>query len=156
MTHSKRPKHVTHVYKQNSALSKIRQHAQLLEQMNHLFQQQLPAQFSAHCKLANIHDKTLIIHTDNASYSSLLRFQAPSLCQSLSQKLGIDINTIDVKVRPHYRPFEKQSTNPLSLPTTAAEALVQTAESMSDGPLKTALEKLAKRRASQQSTQQDD
>jgi len=147
MTTRKRPDLVSDICQKNPMLLRIRQHAQLLEQLNHRFQQHLPAQFSAHCKLANIHGSTIIIHTDNASYSSLLRFQAPTLCQSLSQELGIDITTIDVKVRPDHVPFETQSTNSLSLPDTAAEGILETADSMPDGPLKKALEKLAKRRS---------
>jgi len=145
MTTRKRPDSLSDICQQNPALKRIRQRAQMLEQLNHRFQQLLPAQFSAHCKLANIDDTTLVIHTDNASYSSLLRFQAPTLCRTLSQELGIDITTLTVKVRPEHVPFETQSTNSLSLPETAAEGLRQTADAMDDSALKKALEKLAKR-----------
>ena len=68
------PKVINNIFKNNTALSKIAKHAQLLNRLNHTFQQSLPAQFSAHCKLANIKGDTLVIHTDNPSYSSLLRF----------------------------------------------------------------------------------
>lgn len=143
---SKRPTRINHVCLNNPAMLKIAQRAQLLERLNHSFQQCLPAQLSAHCKLANIKDSTVVIHTDNASYSSLIRFQAPILCQTLSRELDLDINTIEVKVRPHYHPFVNQSSNSLSLPNDAADAMDQTAEGMEDGALKTALQKLAKRR----------
>ena len=142
---AKRPTQINRVYEKHPTLKKITRHAQLLERLNHAFQQSLPAQFSAHCKLANIHGSTLVIHTDNASYSSLIRFQAPTLCQTLSQELSLDINTIEVKVRPSYSPFENQSSNPISLPSSASTALKQTAETMEEGPLKAALERLAKR-----------
>lgn len=145
---SKRPNSIADICQQNPALQHIRQHAQLLDRVNHLFQQHIPAQFSAHCKLANINNSTAIIHTDNASYSSLLRFQAPTLCRHLSEILELDITTIEVKVRPAYHRFEKQSTNSLTLPSDAADALIQTADGMDNGPLKTALNKLAKRRRS--------
>jgi hypothetical protein len=145
---AKRPIQVNSVYQKNPALHKITQHAQLLEQLNHVFQQSLPAQFSAHCKLANIDGSTLVIHTDNASYSSLIRFQAPTLCQALSQALSLDITTIKVKVRPNYQPFVTQAPNTLTLPESASTALKQTAESIEEGPLKAALERLAKRQQS--------
>jgi hypothetical protein len=141
----RQPKPINSIFKNHSALSKINQRTQLLDRLNHAFQQSLPAQFSAHCKLANINGKTLVVHTDNASYSSLLRFQAPALCRTLSQELALDITTLEVKVRPSFVHFENQPSNPISLPKSAATALQQTAENMDDGPLKAALEKLARR-----------
>lgn len=139
------PKLITSIVKNHSALSKINQRTQLLERLNHAFQQSLPAQFSAHCKLANINGKTLVVHTDNASYSSLLRFQAPALCRTLSQELALDINMLEVKVRPRFVHFENPPGDPRSLPQSAATALQQTAEGMDDGPLKAALKRLATR-----------
>jgi hypothetical protein len=139
------PKPITSIVKNHSALSKINQRTQLLDRLNHAFQQSLPAQFSAHCKLANINGKTLVVHTDNASYSSLLRFQAPALCRTLSQELALDITTLEVKVRPRFVHFENQPADPRSLPESAATALQQTADNMDDGPLKSALERLATR-----------
>ena len=140
------PKVINNIFKNNTALSKIAKHAQLLNRLNHTFQQSLPAQFSAHCKLANIKGATLVIHTDNASYSSLLRFQSPVLCRALSRELEVDIKKLEVKVRPHFVSFEKQPLNPMFLPESAANSLQQTADSMDKGPLKTALEKLATRK----------
>lgn len=139
------PKPITSIVKNHSALSKINQRTQLLDRLNHAFQQSLPAQFSAHCKLANINGKTLVVHTDNASYSSLLRFQAPALCRTLSQELALDITTLEVKVRPRFVHFENQPADPRSLSESAATALQQTADNMDDGPLKSALERLATR-----------
>jgi hypothetical protein len=139
------PKPITSIVKNHSALSKINQRTQLLDRLNHAFQQSLPAQFSAHCKLANINGKTLVVHTDNASYSSLLRFQAPALCRTLSQELALDITTLEVKVSPRFVHFENQPADPRSLPESAATALQQTADNMDDGPLKSALERLATR-----------
>lgn len=140
------PKAINNIFKSNTALSKIAKQAQLLNRLNHTFQQSLPAQFSAHCKLANIKGDTLVIHTDNASYSSLLRFQSPVLCRALSRELEVDIKKLEVKVRPHFVSFEKQPLNPMFLPESAANSLQQTADSMDKGPLKTALEKLATRK----------
>lgn len=145
---AKEPTHINDVCHKHPTLKKITQHAQLLERLNHAFQQSLPAQFSAHCKLANISGTTLILHTDNAAYSSLIRFQAPVLCKKLSQDLSLDINTIEVKVRPNQPLFENQSSNSIALPASASTALKQTADTMEDGPLKAALERLALRKKS--------
>ncbi|MGY8866265.1 MAG: DUF721 domain-containing protein [Methylophagaceae bacterium] len=140
------PKAINNIFKSNTALSKIAKQAQLLNRLNHTFQQSLPAQFSAHCKLANIKGDTLVIHTDNASYSSLLRFQSPLLCKILSRELETDIKILEVKVRPHFVSFKDQPSNPISLSESAATSLRQTADNMDEGPLKIALEKLAARK----------
>ncbi|RKZ95447.1 MAG: hypothetical protein DRQ40_03615 [Gammaproteobacteria bacterium] len=142
---TRQPERIDSVCQQNSSLYKLSQRARFLAELNHILQQTLPTQFSAHCRLANIKDETLIIHTDNASYASLIRFQAPVLCKTLSTELNITIRNLEVKVRPFYIPLQNSHKNTLSLPRTAAETIQHTAQSIEDGPLKTALEKLAKR-----------
>ena len=143
----KRPERINSICKHHSVLSKLTQRAQNLEQLNHLLQQTLPTQFSAHCRLANLNGDKLIIHTDNPSYASLIRFQAPVLCKTLSDELNQNIKHIEIKVRQHYYPLQDKTTNDLSLPNDAATALTETANNLDEGPLKTALNKLAKRQA---------
>ncbi len=126
-------------------LHQLSQRAKLLEQLNHTLQQALPAPFAAHCRLANIDNATLIIHTDNASYASLIRFQAPVLCKTLSTKLAMTVDKIEVKVRPHYSPLQNTILNTISLPKSAATSLQQVAQTIDNDSLKTALEKLLKR-----------
>jgi hypothetical protein len=141
----KRPEHINSICKHHSALSKLTQRAHTLEQLNHVFQQTLPTQFSAHCRLANLSGDKLIIHTDNPSYASLIRFQAPVLCKTLSNELNTTIKHIEIKVRQHFYPKQDKAPNDLSLPNSAAKALLETANDLDEGPLKTALNKLAKR-----------
>lgn len=142
---TRQPERIDSVCQQNSMLHKLSQRARFLAELNHILQQTLPTQFSAHCRLANISDETLIIHTDNASYASLIRFQAPVLCKTLSTELNVIIKKIEVKVRPFYIPLQNGHSSAISLPRTAAISLQQTALSIDNEPLKTALEKLAKR-----------
>ncbi|MDF1587750.1 MAG: DUF721 domain-containing protein [Gammaproteobacteria bacterium] len=137
--------HIKNVYQQNDILKRLSQHTQLLAQLNHVLQQSLPPQYSAHCRLANIKDDTLIIHTDNASLASMVRFQAPILCKTLSDQLDRSFSKIIVKVKPHHIPLNNPNTNMLSMPENAARTIQQTAHDLEDGSLKTALEKLAKR-----------
>jgi len=142
---TRQPKRIDSVCQQNSMLNKLSQRARFLAELNRILQQTLPTQFSAHCRLANISNETLIIHTDNASYASLIRFQAPVLCKTLSTELNVIITKIEVKVRPFYVPLQNGHSNTISLPRKAAETLQDTAQHLEDGPLKTALENLAKR-----------
>ncbi|MDC9725049.1 MAG: DUF721 domain-containing protein [Gammaproteobacteria bacterium] len=130
----------------NSQLSKLAQRTQQLSKLNYILQQAMPPQFSAHCQLANVREQTLVVHTDNASYASLLRFQANTLCAALSEYLPQPVTKLEVKVRPRYETIKSEGTSSISLPMGAADALTQTAEEMEEGPLKVALQKLAKRR----------
>ena len=81
---TKQPKKIRSICQQNSVLHQLSQRSKKLEQLNYLLKQALPSQFSAHCRLANINNSTLIIHTDNASYASLIRFQSPVIIKTLS------------------------------------------------------------------------
>jgi len=141
-----KPEKISSVYTKNSQLSKLSQRAQQLNQLNYILQQVMPAQFSAHCHLANIHDQTLVIHTDNASYASLLRFQASTLCTALSEHLPQPVSKLEVKVKPPLAPKQTDTSTTITLSNDAADALTQTADSMEEGLLKEALQKLAKRR----------
>lgn len=140
-----KPEKVSLVCKQNSQLYNIAQRAQKLNHLNFILQQIMPPQFSAHCQLANISNQTIIIHTDNASYASLLRFQAKTLCKAVSENTSQNVTKLEVKVKPSFQPIQPSHTNPISLPTNAATSLSQTADSLEDGPLKTSLQKLAQR-----------
>lgn len=142
---TKQPQRIDSVCQHNSMLHQLSRRARLLEQLNYLLQQALPTPFAAHCRLANIHDATLFIHTDNASYASLIRFQAPVLCKTLSTELDMPIDKIDVKVRPNYVPLQRTNVNSISLPKSAAASLLQAAQTIDNEPLKIALEKLVKR-----------
>jgi hypothetical protein len=137
--------HITHVYQQNDLLKRLTQHTQLLAQLNHLLQQSLPPNYSAHCHLANIKDGVLIIHTDNASLASMIRFQAPALCKTISEQLGQTFNKLEVRVKPNHILLNTPVTNRISMPESAAKTIHEMAEGLDDGTLKTALEKLAKR-----------
>jgi len=141
-----KPERISAVCTKSSRLNQLSQRAQKLNQLNYILQQVMPPQFSAHCHLANIHNQTLVVHTDNATYASLLRFQANTLCKALSEHLSQAVNKLEVKVKPPIKLKQTDSSPTLFLPKDAAEALEQTADAMEDGALKTALEKLAKRR----------
>lgn len=140
-----KPEKVSLVCKQNSQLHNIAQRAQKLNHLNFILQQIMPPQFSAHCQLANISNQTIIIHTDNASYASLLRFQAKTLCKAVSEHTSQNVTKLEVKVKPSFQAIQPSNTNPISLPTNAATSLSQTADGLEDGPLKTSLQKLAQR-----------
>ena len=143
---TKKPEHVSILYKQNNVLSQLSERTQHLSKLDAVLQHVIPAQFASHCHLANINKHTLVIHTDNANYASLLRFQATSLCKAISEHLPQIVNKLEVKVKPKLQKSLTEVASRQPLPDNAALALQQTAKYMEDGPLKTALNKLANRR----------
>lgn len=142
---SDKPEKVSLVCKQNSQLYKISQRVQKLNHLNYILQQVMPPQFSAHCLLANINNQTIIVHTDNATYASLLRFQANTLCKVISEHTSQNVTKLEVRVKPSFQAIKPNNPNTLSLPGNAAQSISQTADGLDDGPLKIALQKLAKR-----------
>ncbi|PCJ31630.1 MAG: hypothetical protein COA90_05580 [Gammaproteobacteria bacterium] len=144
-----KPKRISLVCTKNSVINTLAKRAQQLNKLNYILQNVMPPQFSAHCHLANISENTLVIHTDNASYASLLRFQSHVICNSLSPHLPQIVNKLEVKVRPKFILSNTPKPSPISLSNDAAKSLQQTADNIEDGPLKSALERLAKRRSTQ-------
>ena len=139
------PKKINAICKKNKMLFRLGQHAQLIERLNHTLHQTLPLKFSSHCIIANINGKTLVLHTDNASFASLIRFQVPSLCKTFSSDLDIAINHIEIKVRPKVGVATPKKKSPAPLPKTASIVLKETAVHIDNEALRASMEKLAKR-----------
>jgi len=133
------------IYNKNSKLNQLSQRVQRIKQLNETLKSLLPPQFSEHCYLANVNEHTLVVHTDNASYASLLRFQAPALCEALSKHLPQIVNKLDVRVRPKNNSSSNSEIKTITMTNDTAAALQQTADSLDEGPLKQALARLAQR-----------
>lgn len=142
----KKPNRIDTVCINNNYLQGLIKRAQWLNQLNILLQQTVPASFSAHCQLANVHDDVLIIHTENAAHASLLRFQTKTICRTFSNHCHTQFNKLEVRVRPlTTEAVQRVTTNNLNLPEQAADALKMTATSIGESALKQSLNKLAER-----------
>lgn len=141
----KQPEKINSICQHNKMLAKLTQHAQLIEKLNHTLHQSLPLQFSAHCHLANIKNQTLIIHTDNASFASLIRFQVPALCKTFGEHLKMPISHIEIKVRPKITAPITMELPTTTLPESAAKVIQQTAEVIGNDALSASLKRLATR-----------
>lgn len=142
---SKQPEKINSICQHNAMLAKLAQHAQLIEKLNHTLHQTLPLQFSAHCHLANIKNQTLVIHTDNASFASLIRFQVPALCKTFTEHLKMPIKHIEIKVRPKITAPITIKRPTTTLPESAAKVIQQTAEVIGNDALSASLKRLATR-----------
>ena len=147
---SKKPERINQLYQNDNQMKWLSIRAQKLNKLNTILQKSLPLKFSNHCTLANITEDKIVILTDKANYASLLRFQAAFICKTLSAHLPNPVKKLEVKVRPQSEPLKsKMNPNTLRVSTETAELLTSTAAEMQDGPLKAALNKLAKRQSNQ-------
>jgi len=137
-----KPEKLTTIYKKNDIIRAMSQRVQHINKLNAILKQLIPAQFSAHCSLANIDQHTVIIHCSNANYASLLRFQTDSLCKGLSRHLPQVVNKLEVKVRPQPIHSNQSTTQARSLSQAAASSLQETVNTLEEGTLKRALQKL--------------
>lgn len=144
---SQKPERVGNVYKSNSHFRWLAARAQQLDKLNIILQKSLPLQFTNHCHLANITADRIVIHTDKANIASMLRFHSAQICQSISAQLPEPVTRLEVKVKPLGGIQQTASSTTMHVSTKTAALLNSTAADIEDGPLKTALQKLAKRQS---------
>ena len=125
---SNKPERISTICRQHDKLKQFSDRVHQLNQLNLILQNALPLQFANHCQLANVSNDTIIIHTDNAAYASLLRFQAPVLCKTLSSHLNQPVLKLEVKVRPIHN---------TKATTTQRHAGLSTSTASKTGPAKT-------------------
>lgn len=144
---SDKPRAFARLCQQHPHLLQLHSRAQKLTQLDILLQAILPSNFAGRCRLVNREGSEATIIAENAAIASLLRFQTRKICQQLSNQLAEPISKIIVKVRPDHQlqPARARLKNTLNLSDDNARLIKQTAEGISDGQLKAALSRLAKR-----------
>ncbi|MDM8557642.1 DUF721 domain-containing protein [Candidatus Marithioploca araucensis] len=82
-------------------LCRLLQHCQTIKQLNKIFRISLSAPLSQHCYVANLRDKTLVIHTDTSLWATRLRYMIPELLCKWQQDMSMPtIDQVEVRVRP--------------------------------------------------------
>lgn len=142
---AKKPQPITTICDSSSQLKYLSERTDKLKQLDSVFQKLLPKQLYGHCRLANITMNSLIVQTDSAQFASLLRFDAPRICKLMSEHLTKSISHMKVTVNADLRTVKPKEKYSKVLSASAADTLHQAAESMDDGELKMALNRLAKR-----------
>jgi hypothetical protein len=107
----------------------------------------LPAGVAEHCVVASVDAETAVVQVDAGVWASRLRYLEPGVREALAPWAGgVAPRRVRVIVRPEVPvgPREQQRGPPLSAP--AAETLERAAAATADGPLREALERLARRR----------
>jgi hypothetical protein len=84
----------------SSSLGGLLKRASLLMQLEHLLAGFLDPAMSAHFRVANYHEKRLLLIAPTAAWATSLRMQAPELLAELQRVGFADIERIDVRVAP--------------------------------------------------------
>lgn len=144
---SLKPTRLSELYQRNPKLQRLYRQVQHLNALEQQIIQMLPPQFVSHCQLGHVHDDTVVLITDKAALATLLRYQSARLSKQLSDKLGLPIRRVSVKVRP----LQQINAAPpprlnKSLTSQNARLLHDSAQSIDHPPLRRAMERLAARK----------
>lgn len=87
--------------KPSGILSHLNQHSQVIKQLDKMCKESLPSPLNQHCHVANLREKTLVIHADSSLWATRLRLIIPSLkLKWQKNQLMPIISQIEVRVRP--------------------------------------------------------
>lgn len=84
----------------SSPLAKLLHHSQLLHLLEAQLHKQLPLPLRDHCRVANIQQDCLVVHTDAAVWATQLRFMIPTVLRQFPAHPA-RLNRIQVKVKPN-------------------------------------------------------
>ena len=118
--------------------------AQHLQQLTHAVAESLPEPLNQHCVAAGIQDQTLILVTDSAAWSLRLRYHAPDIFRHLERRHGLKLRTVRVKIHPLQISRIQRRPRRLVLSKQNGELMRQTAASLRDPALKSALLRLSR------------
>ncbi|WMQ74363.1 MAG: hypothetical protein GPOALKHO_001381 [Sodalis sp.] len=139
------------------SLSKIKQRAIMLLNLNHAVSTLLPAPLRPWCCVANVRQSVMVLETANASWKMRLLYEQPQLLSALRAKILPSLSSIDIRINPglerkqelnaqnndsgrqHRRPLKEK---PRQLSAQSAVSIRHVA-ARSEGKLKSALERLA-------------
>lgn len=103
----------------------------------------LPEAATPHVQVAGYDDFTLSLHAANAAWATRLRYMEPVLCRALAQRLRLQVDRVQVRVRPvHLGPFSTPR-RPRPLSAASRRHIAQTARFIEDPGLAEALRRLA-------------
>jgi len=85
----------------SGVLHPLNQQSQFLKRLDKICKDSLPTPLNQHCHVANLRDKTLVIHTDSSLWATRLRLFVPVLKHQWQiNQFAPGIDQIEVKVRP--------------------------------------------------------
>lgn len=80
----RRPRSIRHLLQDKPELKRLEREIRVQKTLLSHLRQCLPADIAAHCLHAQLHDETLVIHTDSPVWATRLRYLAPQLIDALA------------------------------------------------------------------------
>ena len=136
----------------NSSQSRLQHLIKTSQQLSNyivLLPKVLPLEFADHCRVASYQRGQLLIHVDNATWATQLRYRVPDLLSALrSDHHCFGLTNIKVQVNPAFHKTEhpepkKPVPKPGIMSASTAQYIKETAEHVNDSNLQKALLKLA-------------
>lgn len=117
--------------------------ARFLARMRAALLDVLPDAIAAHLQVAAYEGYVLRLHVTNAAWATRLRYMDIALKRALAQRMRLQVDRIDVKVRPVRLDLSAGPVRPRYLSPAARAHIEQTARYIDDVALAGALERLA-------------
>ena len=115
--------------------------SQLLE-LQRLYEQIAPPSLALSSRVMQLEQKILMVQADNGAVAAKLRQLSPRLSQ-LFRDNGQEVTAIQVRVQVTFQPATIPTTSP-TVSITGRQRLIDLADKLSDSPLKSALQRLAR------------
>lgn len=128
--------------KTDVSMARLAVHASHLQKLQQILEKYLPSMLARSCRVANFKLGTVIIHAENGAIAAKLRQMAPRMSAAF-QREGEQVAEIRIKVQPlEISPEHKHQPQAAVLGEDSRARLDHLADTLPDGPLKAALEKL--------------
>lgn len=130
----------------NSELGRLCQHTVFLNEVEQSLLRFLDSTLRAHCKIANYHNGTIVLHCDSPAWSTKLRYHTPAILDHLKTQCGLDtLKTVRIRVKP--AAGISASVKPgrrLTLSSSSSTLLTQVADATTDDDLRLSLLRIAR------------
>jgi len=131
--------------KTDESMARLALHASRLQKLQKVLEKIAPSLLARSCRVANFKLGVLVIHAENGAVAAKLRQMAPSMSAAF-QSEGEQVAEIRIKVHPLETAHEhKPQAQAAVLGEDSRARLDHLADTLPDGPLKTALEKFVLR-----------
>jgi hypothetical protein len=117
--------------------------AQKLLRLEQTVLQLLPEDLSLHCKVLNLRNKALIVSAPSSAWAARLRFAAPELVRQLRSRYSLDVETLQIRIRPQTPENRPARHAQPKLSMESGNLLAQTAQNIEHRGLQEALFRLA-------------
>tara|TARA_B100002052_G_scaffold298627_1_gene332737 strand:- start:66 stop:518 length:453 start_codon:yes stop_codon:yes gene_type:complete len=125
------------------AIADVLGRARFLARIRAALLEVLPPAAAPHLQIAAYEAYVLRLHVDNAAWATRLRYMDSALKQALAQRMRLQIDRIDTKVRPLAVDRAAPAARPRYVSPQARSYIEQSARYIDDSALSDALKRLA-------------